>query len=424
MRNTRILLVVAVVAVLAVTFGQAVSAKTVIQYWTLFTGPDGKYMEQMGNRFNQENPDIEVRMQVYSGDQYLNKLTLGVRTGTAPDVAVLYDSIMPRFIENNSLEVLNDALRSVGIEPTDYHPLLWEKVVFDGKVYGIPLGSYSLGLYYNKDLFKAAGLDPNRPPTTLEEFIEYGKRLTVDKNGKHPGEEGFDYNSVEQWGIAVVGGWQPRQLWQWLTTLFQNGGTVMDPVMTKATFYTPEGIEALRVWVDFIYKYRIAPDKVADPELLFMTKKIGMHMNGPWMVNAFMEKGLNFGAAPVPLFGKQHATWAGTHILVLPRQRDRSRIQAALRFVDWLTEHSLDWAKAGQVPARLSVLESREFKALPVQSAFARQLDYVRFEQPNERNNEIANRLIAAIEDALLNRKTPEQALKEAAEAVNSILSR
>lgn len=421
-RSIAVLLMVAV----ALVFGQlpAAAGKTVIQFWTLFTGPDGKFMESMVNQFNKENSDIEVRMSVYTGDQYLNKLSLGVKTGTAPDVAVLYDSIMPRFVQTGALEVLNDELEKVGIKAEHYAPLAWNAGVFNGKVYSVPLGVYALGFYWNKDLFRAAGLDPNKPPTNLKEFLEYGRLLTIDKNGKHPGDPGFDYKNVKQWGTAVVGGWQPRQLWQFYTTLFQNGGAITDAAVTRAAFNNQAGVDALQFWVDLIYKYQIAPDKVADPEMLFMTNQIAMHMNGPWMINAFIEKGMNFGSAPMPVFGKQPATWAGTHLLVLPKQKDTSRMNAALKFVNWLTEHSLEWAKAGQIPARLSVLESAAFKALPHQSAFAKQLGYIRFEPADERNNEMSNRLIAAIEDALLKRKTSEQAISDAAKAIDSILAK
>ena len=140
-----------------------------------------------------------------------------------------------------------DELSQVGINTSDYLENAWNALKFDGKYYGIPIGVFPIGLFYNKDLFQKAGLDPAKPPTNKSQFIEYGKKLTKDTNGN---------GKIDQWGTMEVN-WYNLVGWIWESFMVQNGGSLLDKDNTKATFDSKAGIEALNLYVDFVRKYKI-----------------------------------------------------------------------------------------------------------------------------------------------------------------------
>jgi multiple sugar transport system substrate-binding protein len=82
----------------------------------------------------------------------------------------------------------------------DFKPELLERLDYEGVRYGVPLDNLGWGTWINRDLFEAAGLDPDTPPANGEELIEMARQLTLDADGNHPGDDGFDPNNVAQWG--------------------------------------------------------------------------------------------------------------------------------------------------------------------------------------------------------------------------------
>src|SRR3712207_1420607 len=105
------------------------------------------------------------------------------------------------------------------------------------------------------------------------------------------------------------------------------------------------------------------------------------HWDGIWQTQDLAKTNLPWDVVPLPQIGDQKATWAGSHNLVIMRQPrpDDNKLQAGKVFINWISEKSIEWAKAGQIPARTSVRESAEFKGLEHQSTLAQQQDYVVF---------------------------------------------
>ena len=141
---------------------------------------------------------------------------------------------------------------------------------------------------------------------------------------------------------------------------------------------------------------------------------------------ADLEKtaGLDYGGAPVPQVGPVRAAWAGSHILCLPRRQEPAKTAAAWKLMTFLSNNSLDWASGGQVPARKSLLATERFRGMRVQSAFARQLPYVKYEPPSPRASEVSPFVTAGIEAAMLGLKSPEAAMNEAAARIDRALAR
>nr|WP_237729807.1 ABC transporter substrate-binding protein [Petrotoga sp. 8T1HF07.NaAc.6.1] len=151
-----------------------------IEFWHAMSGDRIALIEDIVSDFEEAYPDIKVNAQ-YSGSypETLNKLIAGVQSGNAPHIVQIYEIGTRLMIDSGVIVPVQDLLDQddsydVGVllEPI----LNYYKV--DGKLYSMPFNSSTALLYYNKTLFEEAGLDPNRPPQTYEELLEYSRILT------------------------------------------------------------------------------------------------------------------------------------------------------------------------------------------------------------------------------------------------------
>jgi len=386
---------------------------TEIQFWNGFSGPDGQVMEKLVREFNKQNPDVKVRMQIIPWATYYDKLTLGLAFDGAPEVFVLHAARIPEYASHGALYPMDSLVSTSGLTESDFVPKAWQAGIYEGKRYGFPLDCHPLGMYYNVKLFEEAGI--KGPPTTMAEFVDAARKLTKDANGD---------GKPEQWGYAMtdihlVG----------TTFLFQFGGGLLTPDLRRSALDTPEsqaGVEALMSFAD---REKVSPPPAGnDGWMAFQEGRVGMVFQGIWMIDSLESqrktKGLRYAAAPVPFFGPVKTVWAGSHSLCMPAKVNDTRKVAAWRFIKYLSDRNLEWAKGGQVPVRNDVLNSPEFQALPVQREFAKQLPYVTFEPPSVVVNQISAFADSAIDASLNHIEPAEKQLKTAARRVNNVLRR
>lgn len=379
-----------------------------LNFWNGFTGADGKGMQKIVDGFNAEyDGKIHVQTQIMPWDTYYEKIITAVTSGQAPDVGIMHVDKCPKFAKKNVLLPLDQYTSSLGLVEDEFIKTVWNAGIFEGKRYGIPLDVHPLGLYYNMDLLKEAGFDA--PPTNMDEFMEMAKAMTKDTDGD---------GEIDQWGFAMPALWPSQQIY-W-TALHQFGGQSTTEDGMTPLYTSDEAVEALEFLVNTAQKDGISPKDIQqDGEVtLFKQGKLGFHLNGIWMIAGFDEQeGLNYGTAPVPQWGKQKAVWAGSHNFVLYKQRkeDLNKQEAAMVFVDYIVNNSMEWAKAGQVPAKNSVRNSEEFKALDKQMGFAKQADYIVFPPVSPFFDYAWSPSGEAITKAVLGEMTPREALEEAA---------
>ncbi|NWG32735.1 MAG: ABC transporter substrate-binding protein, partial [Rhodocyclaceae bacterium] len=337
-----------------------------IDFLTYLTGPDGAYYEALVNQFNEEHPGIKVNFLVEPGGaEYQSKLVLSIRSGDAPAAVLLHLDEIPRYINNEMIYGWSKAdwESTFGVSLDDYVPATMSYAIVDDMVYAVTFTVYHLALYYNVDHFVAAGLDPDKPPQTWDEFIEYGKALTRDTNGD---------GEIDQWGYFCHGGWAFRVLWQWYSLYWEMGGELLNEDQTEVAFNNEKGVAALQYFVDLIEKDKICPAEPSDGEQAFALGTLSMHTNGPWMINYFDSvEGLNWRVANLPAFDGHKAAWGSTHSLVFPKGVPDAEHEAAVEFGAWMAAHTVELAAAGAYPARLSVVASEEFQALPAHAVFA-----------------------------------------------------
>ncbi|MDZ5711233.1 ABC transporter substrate-binding protein [Jeotgalibacillus haloalkalitolerans] len=380
-----------------------------ITFWAPFSGADGPNMEQIVNEFNDSQDEVQVDFQIVPQSEYYTTLDLslsGQQEGA--DVMIMHGDQIMTYANQNIIKNLDDIVGDQ-IDKENYHPTAWEGAEVDGSIYGVPLDIHPLMFYYNKDLFEAAGLDPEAPPTNREEFLEAAKATTNADEG--------------QYGFAVPTLWPQQFIFP--SIVYQNGGELITDD-GEVQYDSPEAVEALEFLHSLIYDHEVSPaDIQQDGELtLFLQGKSAMHMNGPWMMNQFEESGLNYGVAPVPQLGtEQQAVFANSHNFVIPETvQDEAKIDAITTFLNYVDENGMAWAESGQAPASKAVYESDEFNEMKQQPEVAKQFEYVQFSPNVENWGPVSDPLFSAVNEVLLNQREAQEALEQAAQDAQASL--
>jgi multiple sugar transport system substrate-binding protein len=384
--------------------------KVELAFWNGFTGGDGPYMRQLVEEFSSQHDKINVKMNTVEWLDYYQTVPSAVRSGKGPDVGIMHSDQLGTNAARGVIIPLDDVSKALELKESDFAPLVWNAGIYNNQRYGIPLDMHPFGLYYNKALLEEAGLDPNKPPQNRDEYEAALKEL------KSSGVQGSWVSPFPFTGVL-----------QWECLLWQFGGDLYNEDVTKATFNSDAGVEAL-TWMVNLVKDRHSPKNVAqDAEYVaFQNGKNALHWNGIWQINAFKEiKDLDWGVSPVPQLGSEKAVWSGSHNFVIMNKQplDDNKVQASKVFINWISQQSIEWAKAGQVPARKSVRESQEFKSLKEQSQFAKEVAYVHFVPPVPGIADVqVGSFDIAVNEAILLKKEPKAALDEAASKANQLL--
>jgi multiple sugar transport system substrate-binding protein len=373
-----------------------------LAFWNGFTGGDGPFMKKLVDQFNTENPNIKVTMNTYQWADYYQKVPAAVSTGNGPDVGIMHVDHVATNAARGVILPLQDLAKALNLTEDDFSPPVWNAGVYRDTRYSIPLDVHPLGMFYNKAVLEKAGLDPAAPPLTADAYL-----AALDKL-KAKGVQGHWMSPFPFTGEM-----------QFSSLLWQFGGQLFDEQGTKPLFAETPGVQAL-TWMTDLVKNGYSPKNVAqDADLVALRNgKNAFNWNGIWTINTLREdKALQWGVTPLPQIGTQKAAWAGSHQFVQfkPKQQDDNKLTAGKVFINWISQHSIEWAKGGQVPARKEIRESAEFKALTEQAAIGTQIDYLQFLPATPGISDVMATVDTAINDAVLLRKEPGTALADAA---------
>jgi multiple sugar transport system substrate-binding protein len=345
------------------------SSRVQINFWNGFTGPDGIVMIQMIERFNRENPDVKVTMQRIPWATYYNKLTVAGSDGRGPQLFVVHASTLPRI---RRAEFIADSANlyegTNPISPGDFDPYVLGQVKFGAEYDGVPLDIHPQGLYCNAEMLRKAGLvdKEGRPyaPRNREEFVTALKAMTTNPPD----------SNEKTWGYALTA-WGSN-----LRCLIpQFGGRYLDE-KGNAELNSPQNIEALE-FLGYLAKDRLVPP----PEnglgwFGYRQKRVAMVWDGVFMLGDLLRlNDMEYIGAPIPTIGKQPGTMADSHVLCIRKGISNAERLGVERFVRFVSDNSLDWAAAGQVPARKSIRAMPAFAKMQVQSAFAKQIPWMMY---------------------------------------------
>ena len=326
--------------------------RVVVNYWEKWSGFEADSMREVVDDFNRSQDRIEVRFLSVAGVD--TKLLLATASGHPPDIAGLWSENIPDFSEKGALTPLDRGLAKAGIGPDRYIPLFWDLCRHRGFTWGLPTTPGCVALFYNKKLFRAAGLDPERPPRTFAEFESMSRRLTIvelERAGRRarvsfdeltPEERaGRKYSLVQVGHLPQDAGMFLSGWGVWFGARFFDGdrhvlandpGNVAAYEWLRSTAQT-YGVENLR---GFIEGFGVAQSA----QTPFLGGAEAMVVQGPWMPN-FISKfapGLEWGVAACPaadgVGGGDPVTLAQCDVVVIPHGAEHPR--EAFEFICYL----------------------------------------------------------------------------------------
>ncbi|MCC7447064.1 MAG: ABC transporter substrate-binding protein [Anaerolineae bacterium] len=423
-RLALVLAVAIVVSLLGGTIRTSAQKVTEINFYypTAVGGPLEKVFADFAADFNKANPDIKVNT-VFAGgyaDIYKAVQTQVGGGGKGPDAAIFLSTDLYSLVDNDYIVPLDDFIAK-SKEPKmldDFFPAFLLNSQDYGKTWGIPFQRSTPVLYYNKDMFKAAGLDPNAPPKNWQEMRDFAKKLT-----KADG-------SV--WGLEIPSDGFPYWLFQGFA--IGNGQNLVGDKPNQVIFNKPEIVEALQYFVDLANKDNVMPKGIivwGNTPTDFTSGKAAMiyHTTGSLtniLKNAKFEVGVGFLPAGKKGYG---APTGGGNIYILKSSPPENQA-AAWRWIEYLTsaQTQANWTVAtGYIAARKSAWETQTLKDLVAknpQYAVARdQLQYAAKELTSHQGGDIQKIFGKAVQAALTGEKTPQAALDEAQQTADKMLA-
>ncbi|MCV9888590.1 extracellular solute-binding protein [Metabacillus halosaccharovorans] len=325
------------------------SSKNEILFWNPFTGPDGENMKQIVDEYNKTNPEFKVKnLSITEGDMY-TKIPTVVNSGKGiPDLTIVHAERIKQFVDNDMLTPYDDLLGDYPeIKAENYVPAGWNIGDINGSRYSVPLDVHSFVMYYNKEL-----LEKYAPNALDDNVITFDEIRAAGELSKKDGITGFGLT----WTRPIF-----------LSIYNQLGGDITSDGETP-TLNTPEAKEALEL-IKGLVDDKIANKDGEDPGQLFQSGKAIFYPEGIWMQNGLNEaKNLNWGLTNFPQISPDNiVNWTSSHQFVMFKDENRSeeKTKGMMDFLDYVRQHSLPWAKAGQNPAALETLDDSEYKEMP-----------------------------------------------------------
>ena len=390
------------------------AAKVTVTFWNGFTGPDRPAYEALVKQFNNTNKKAEVKMEIMPWDSMYQKLTTALATGQGPDTFAAATERIGTYAKPGAIVPIDD-LYSSGLDATVIPKGLMDNLKYDGKTYGAPMNLATLLLYYNKDLFKNAGLDPEKAPTNWAELQDYAIKLTKESGGK-----------VDQYGFGIA---TKETIPMWPILVWANGGDFIDRATNKSVINSPKTVEAVQIWSDLIKTKHISPPVLTGAEVdkLFQSQKLGMYMVGPWAVGGFKEAGINFGVAPVPA-GPAKAVTLGTSVAAYLTKDSKNKEGVYEFFKFWNSKDSQISLSLGSgfPPTRTDIADDAKLKENPYVAAFASVSPTSQFylQQLTNFGQIDTDVIVPAMESILLGKASAKDALDKAAVEMDKLLAK
>ncbi len=390
------------------------TAPVVITFWHQYDKVNAALLDILISEFNASHPDIQVNAVMQpSYDEYKTLITTSILGGTTPDLAAVDLIWVPEYVNDGALQSLDGFISSDSqFNIDDFYPMLTNYDVMGGNRYGLPFTSNNMQLIWNKDLFTAAGLDPEKPPATWDEM----KAMAEQCSNAAKGIVGFEFYT-QPVGEGIT--WQ-FQVWLWAA-----GGEFLNTDNTAAAFNSPEGLKALTFVSDMLKGQGSAPG----PWGAFGDQKACMQMDGSWLFGYRKGAPFQWGIAPIPApaGGTTASNTGGEHLIMF---KNSAHQEAVWEFMKYLTnpEIQLRWDMAtGFLPIIKSVGENQNYLnwvnvTEPRMLPFIQGMPYAHTRPATPLYNQISDAFSRDIQGAMLGTATPAEALALAEKDVNAIL--
>lgn len=404
------------------------SAQDVVEidfyYPTAVGGPIAEIFDNYAAEFNAQNDDVQVNVSYQGGyDDISAAVQTQIQgTGEGPDVAVMLSIDLQTFIDNGFIVPVQpfiDEMPDSEAYTEDFFPAFMRNSVDgEGVVWSIPFQRSTPVLYYNKDMFAEAGLDPEAPPANREELIEYGQALTLPDG--------------ERWGLLIPSSGFPYWLFQ--SFAIGNGQNVVGDAPDQVFFNEPEVVSALEDFIALADDAEIMPDGVivwGDTPTAFTSGQAAMiyHTTGS-LTNILANADFEVGVGYLPAGDVDFGTPTGGGNLYIFSTSTPEEQAAAWRWIEFLTtpENQATWTiGTGYIAARQSSWEGEALTELvaefPQYGVARGQLEFADKELATHQGLDVRAIFNQAISDAIAGEATPQEALDQAQLEAEAILS-
>lgn len=366
-------------------------------------------------KFEEANPDIKVNA-IYSGnyDDTRVRALSAMASGEPAQLAVLFSIDAYDLIEQEKIIAFED------IEGVDqgwldsFYPALMANSRIEGKTWGIPFQRSTIVAYYNKDMFRTAGLDPEAPPASWDEMVSMGKALTKDGT----------------YGLMIPSTGYPY--WMFQALAIQNGKELMSGDGLETYFDDPAVVETLEFWKSLSTEHGIMPEGTVEWGTLrqaFLEGQTAMMWHSTGNLTAVKnEASFDFGVSVLPANVRPGSPTGGGNFYVFEDTTDEERA-AALKLIAFMTapEQAAEWSIAtgymGVSPASYETDALKAYTAeFPPALVARNQLENAVAEFSTFETARVRDGLNNAIQAALTGSKSPADALTEAQDAAERLL--
>ena len=370
-----------------------------ITFWNPFVGPDRENMNTMIEEYNETDPEFKIKnVSMEEGDMYTRIPTV-VNSGSGiPDLNIVHAERIVQYKDTDMLISLDEYLDDFSdLNEENYIPEAWDIGEIDNERYSLPLDIHTFGLYYNPELVEKYGAD-----ILEDDIVTYDEVREVSEKAVEDGVSGI--------GITWV---KPT----FMSLLAQHGGELSEDGKDPS-LDTDASIEALQLLKD-LHDDGLTNEEGSDPMQMFLNDELVFFPEGIWMQNTMRDSDFDYGLTNFPQVSddlSETVNWSSSHQFVMFNNDDRNeeKTKGAIQFIDWLRDNSMEWAKAGQIPATLELLDNEEylefphsfFAATPEQADTLKIFDY-------KYNGYVSEYLEENVLDVIFDRISPEEAAEE-----------
>lgn len=383
-----------------------------IVYWTAYNtvSPEFKTLtEQIIPAFQQQHPNVSIDAQAIPYDDLRKKLVAAIAGGETPDLLRSDIVWVPEFAEQGALAKLDEALPEFASLKDNFYAGPLATNFYKDHYYGLPLDTNTRVIFYNVDVFKAAGI--SEPPKTFSDFAAACGKIKA-------------LNKADTFCYAEGG----TGAWNVLPWIWSAGGNITDPTFSKATGYlnSKGTVAAVTMLRDMLKDGTLSPSIMGgglQTSEAIGTNQVGMIIDGPWMPPIFQAQYPDLKSGFTPMVsgdGGSSSVVGGENIVMFDKTQNKD---ASLAFMRFLLEETQQIAmgKTGQMPVLRSLSGNKE---LPEYFAtFQKQLETANPRTPSPAWPKIDDAINTAVQEVLRGEKEPQAALDEAATAVDQLLA-
>lgn len=391
--------------------------RRVVTIW--YDGTEEESVKRLEPEFETLHPDIDLQFEVVPYSDLSTKEMVACQSEVGPDIMWQSYAWTNSFAKMGLLTSYTPYLEKSEVIDlaNDFDPVALELGTVDGEIYGLPWSMEAMCLVYNKDMFREAGLDPEKPPTNWKEVIEYSQKLTIDRDGD---------GTIDQYGYGLVGNLTGNTWFRFVPELWSAGGEVANADMTEGTLNSEQAIEAMTYYTELLSKYHVAPEGsvnngAAEVRTLFNNKNVAMYIDGQPAVKNIQKDApdIDVGVALWP--GKDGTLNAGLGGYYIATPKNAANPNDAWTFIEYFLSEEVQEYFPISFPANLKARDTERFQD-SISQIFAEQLTHTKNFQPLPDTPGAQQIILDAVQSVMTGMSTPQEAMEQANESLNGTL--